>query len=120
MTAMYDLNGYEVLGNAPVSSDDRFSTTTTLIGDTLQLYATLLGSSPLRPAEIALQTGLEEDMVRAWLAAHAVRGYVDYDPGTGSFSLAPALLGLFGRQGPRAEPDAADLQFATWEDAAFE
>ena len=120
MTSMYDLNGYEVLGNDLVSSDDHFATTMKLIGDTLQLYATLLGSGPLRPAELALQTRLEEDMVRAWLAAHAARGYVDYDPGTGSFSLAPALLGLFGCQGPRAEPDAADLQLATWEDAAFE
>jgi len=120
MTTMHDLNGYEVLGNDLVGRDDLYSTATTLIGDTLRLYAALLGSAPLRPAELALQTGIDEDLVRAWLAANAARGYVDYDPRTGGFSLSPVLLGLFGQRGMSGQPDPADLALATWEDAAFD
>ncbi|HXJ36031.1 MAG TPA: class I SAM-dependent methyltransferase [Candidatus Eisenbacteria bacterium] len=57
------------------------------IGDRLGLYKTLAGAGPQTPAELARHSGTDERYVREWLCAQAASGYVDYDPGAGTFSL---------------------------------
>jgi len=57
------------------------------IGDKLGLYKALAGSGGLTPAALAQKTHTDERYVREWLSAQAAAGYVDYDPGSGTFSL---------------------------------
>ena len=57
------------------------------IGDKLGLYKALAGSGGLTPAALAQKTHTDERYVREWLSAQAAAGYVDYDPGSGMFSL---------------------------------
>jgi len=57
------------------------------IGDRLGLYKALAGSGGLTPAALAQRTGTDERYLREWLCAQAAAGYVDYDAGSGMFSL---------------------------------
>jgi SAM-dependent methyltransferase len=61
----------------------------TVIGARLGLYAAMADGAPVTPAELAGRTGTYERYVREWLGAQAAGGYVDYDPGTGTYSLPP-------------------------------
>src|SRR5438874_13674233 len=60
-----------------------------VIGDKLGLYRALAGAGSLTPAELAARTGTAERYVREWLNAQAAGGYVDYDPASETYSLAP-------------------------------
>jgi SAM-dependent methyltransferase len=60
-----------------------------VIGDRLGLYRGLAGAGPTSAAELADRTGTTERYVREWLNAQAAGGYVDYDAGTGRYSLSP-------------------------------
>ena len=57
------------------------------IGDKLGLFKALAGAGGLTPAALAQKTHTDERYVREWLSAQAAAGYVDYDPGSGTFSL---------------------------------
>src|SRR5678816_3444163 len=57
------------------------------IGDKLGLYKALAGAGGLTPKALAEKTHTDERYVREWLSAQAAAGYVDYDPGSGTFSL---------------------------------
>jgi SAM-dependent methyltransferase len=57
------------------------------IGDKLGLYKALAGAGGLTPAALAQKTHTDERYVREWLSAQAAAGYIDYDPGSGTFSL---------------------------------
>jgi SAM-dependent methyltransferase len=57
------------------------------IGDKLGLYKALAGTGGLTPAALAKKTQTDERYVREWLSAQAAAGYVDYDPGSGTFCL---------------------------------
>jgi SAM-dependent methyltransferase len=57
------------------------------IGDKLGLYKALAGAGGLTPKTLAEKTHTDERYVREWLSAQAAAGYVDYDPGSGTFSL---------------------------------
>ncbi len=57
------------------------------IGDKLDLYSALLEISPASSRELAENTGMDERYLREWLSANAAAGYVDYDAGSGKFSL---------------------------------
>ncbi|MCR0983402.1 class I SAM-dependent methyltransferase [Roseomonas populi] len=67
------------------------------IGDELGLYTALDGAGPVTPAELAGRTGTNERLLREWLSAHAAAGYLDYDPGTGRFSMNPEQAMVFAR-----------------------
>jgi 2-polyprenyl-3-methyl-5-hydroxy-6-metoxy-1,4-benzoquinol methylase len=58
------------------------------IGQKLGLYKTL-ATGPLTSTELAQQTNTNERYVREWLINQAAGGYVEYDPGTGRYSLSP-------------------------------
>ncbi len=60
-----------------------------VMGDKLGLYRALAGAGGLSPAELAQRTGTAERYVREWLNAQAAGGYVEYDPDSGRYALAP-------------------------------
>ena len=60
-----------------------------VMGDKLGLYRALAGTGGLSPAALAERTGASERYVREWLNAQAAGGFVDYDPESGLYSLAP-------------------------------
>jgi 2-polyprenyl-3-methyl-5-hydroxy-6-metoxy-1,4-benzoquinol methylase len=60
-----------------------------VMGDKLGLYRALAQSGGLSPAELAARTDTAERYVREWLNAQAAGGYVDYDSGSGLYSLPP-------------------------------
>jgi len=60
-----------------------------VMGDKLGLYRALAGAGALSPGELAERTGTAERYVREWLNAQAAGGYVEYDPKTERYALAP-------------------------------
>ncbi|QOZ54476.1 SAM-dependent methyltransferase [Bradyrhizobium sp. CCBAU 53338] len=60
-----------------------------LLGDKLGLYRALAAKGPMNSAELAKATGTAERYVREWLASQAASGYVEYDAGSGKFSMLP-------------------------------
>jgi 2-polyprenyl-3-methyl-5-hydroxy-6-metoxy-1,4-benzoquinol methylase len=60
-----------------------------VMGDKLGLYRALAGAGPLTPTELAARTGTAERYVREWLNAQAAGGYVEYDPDSSRYTLAP-------------------------------
>jgi len=60
-----------------------------VMGDKLGLYRALAGAGGLSPGELALRTGTAERYVREWLNTQAAGGYVEYDPDSGRYALAP-------------------------------
>src|ERR1700704_868969 len=59
------------------------------IGQKLGLYKALASGEPVTPAELAARTSTNERYVREWLINQAASGYVDYDAGSGRYSLLP-------------------------------
>jgi SAM-dependent methyltransferase len=57
------------------------------LGDRLGLYKAMADAGPLTPRELAERTGASEAYLREWLANQACGGYVEYDPGSGAFTL---------------------------------
>jgi SAM-dependent methyltransferase len=60
-----------------------------VMGDKLGLYRAMAGAGPLDPAELAGATGVTERYVREWLNNQAAGDYVEYDPGSGRYTLPP-------------------------------
>ena len=60
-----------------------------LLGDKLGLYKALAASGPASSAELAARTGLNERLVREWLAAQAASHYATYDAPADRYSLEP-------------------------------
>ena len=60
-----------------------------VMGDKLGLYRALAGSTGLSAAELAARTGTAERYVREWLNAQTAGDFVEYDPDSGRYSLAP-------------------------------
>ena len=65
------------------------NTALVVMGDKLGLYRALAQAGPLSSADLANQTGTAERYVREWLNAQAAGGFVEYDPDTGRYSMAP-------------------------------
>ena len=59
------------------------------IGQKLGLYKALASGEAVTPAELAEKTSTNERYVREWLINQAASGYVDYDAGSGRYSLSP-------------------------------
>jgi SAM-dependent methyltransferase len=66
-----------------------------VIGDRLGLYKALAKAGPQTPAELAACTGTHEQYIRPWLVNQAARGYTEYDPASGRFSLTPEQTLVF-------------------------
>src|SRR5690606_482313 len=60
-----------------------------VMGDKLGWYRSLADDGPATPAELADRTGTDAHYTREWLNAQAAGAYVDYDPGTGRYTLPP-------------------------------
>ncbi|HEV8064704.1 MAG TPA: class I SAM-dependent methyltransferase, partial [Acidimicrobiales bacterium] len=65
------------------------NTALVVLGDKLGLYRALAGAGPLTPTELANRTGTAPRYVQEWLCAQAAGGFVEYDPDTARYSLAP-------------------------------
>ena len=79
------------------------------IGDELGLYKAL-AAGPLTARELASKTGTNERYIREWLANQAAGGYVEYDPASEQFSLAPEqALCLADPNGPVDVPGAYQI-----------
>jgi SAM-dependent methyltransferase len=70
-----------------------------VIGDKLGLYKALASGGPMTSAALAQRTSTTERYVREWLAAQAASGYVQYDPGSGRYSLSPEQAMVFADDG---------------------
>ncbi|MFE0098392.1 class I SAM-dependent methyltransferase, partial [Streptomyces sp. NPDC059015] len=57
-----------------------------VIGHRLGLYQAL-ADGPATPEQFAERTGCHQRYLTEWLCGQAAGGYVEYDPGTGTFSL---------------------------------
>jgi SAM-dependent methyltransferase len=60
-----------------------------VMGDKLGLYRALAGAGPLSSSELAERSGVSERYAREWLNAQAAGGYVEYDPDSSRYTLAP-------------------------------
>jgi SAM-dependent methyltransferase len=68
------------------------------LGDRLGLYKAMAGAGPLTPAQLAERTGTSEVYLREWLANQACGGYVEYDPGAGTFTLPEEQAAALARE----------------------
>jgi 2-polyprenyl-3-methyl-5-hydroxy-6-metoxy-1,4-benzoquinol methylase len=59
-----------------------------VVGDRLGLYRAL-AQQPMRPDELAQQTGTATRYIDEWLRGQAAGGYVEYNPQDGTYSLTP-------------------------------
>ncbi len=60
-----------------------------VIGDRLGLYAAMADGEPVTADELADRTATAVAYLRPWLANQAAGGYLEYDPGTGTYSMTP-------------------------------
>src|SRR5918993_1109881 len=59
----------------------------TFIGDRLGLFKAMAGAGELTPEELAKKTGTHPRMIREWLTAQAVGGFVTYNPFAEKYTL---------------------------------
>ncbi|TDW19244.1 class I SAM-dependent methyltransferase [Kribbella kalugense] len=60
-----------------------------VMGDRLGFYQALSDHGPATPGELAEWTSTDEHYTREWLNAQAAGGIVEYDAGTGRYTLPP-------------------------------
>jgi SAM-dependent methyltransferase len=99
----------EFLGKAVADLGAAVSATLVLVGDRLGLYRALAAES-LSAEELARKTGTNERYVREWLGNQGAAGYVDYDPDSGTWSMAAEkAMCLADPNGPVDMPGAYNL-----------
>jgi SAM-dependent methyltransferase len=87
---------------------------TIVLGDKLGLYKAL-ADRPARVEELARRTETDPRYLREWLSAQAASGYVQYDPGSGTFSLSEEqALALAVEGSPAFIPGAFQVAVATF------
>jgi SAM-dependent methyltransferase len=88
-----------------------------VLGDRLGLYTALAANQPATPAEVASATGTDERYVREWLCGQAAGGYVEYDAGTGTFSMTAAQAAcLADPASPTYVPGAFQIAASLYQD----
>jgi SAM-dependent methyltransferase len=102
------------LGRALNDMGAAFQTALIITGERLGLYKAMAGAGALSPGELAGRTETDERYVREWLCAQAASGYVEYDAGSGKFTLPDeqALL-LAEDTGPAYLPAAYQIIAST-------
>ena len=63
----------------------------TSLGTRSGLWAALAGAGPLTTEEVAAKVLVDPALVREWLRAQAAGGYLEYEPGRGTFQLPDAV-----------------------------
>lgn len=87
-----------------------------VMGDELGYYRTL-AEGPTTPAALAQTTQTGEKYAREWLNAQAAGGYLDYDPTTGQYSIAPEqAVALTDSSSPAYLPGLFQLALGTVHD----
>ncbi|MEC3765213.1 MULTISPECIES: class I SAM-dependent methyltransferase [Cupriavidus] len=85
---------------------------TVVVGDELGLYKAL-AEKPMTVAMLAAKTHTDERYLREWLSAQAASGYVDYDAGSGQFSLNEEQAYALAQEGsPAFIPGAFQIAVA--------
>jgi SAM-dependent methyltransferase len=69
-----------------------------ILGERLGLYKALQAHGPADSVALADATGLNERLIREWLAAQAAAEYISFDPRTGRFSLSPEQAMVFAEE----------------------
>ncbi|HSK73626.1 MAG TPA: methyltransferase domain-containing protein [Pyrinomonadaceae bacterium] len=80
---------HEFLGKVVGDFGAALSSVLAYMGIKLGLYDALAESEGATPAELAEKTGTTERYVREWLLNQASGGYVEYDAGSGKYSMTP-------------------------------
>src|SRR6266852_449099 len=82
-----------------VLSDTSGLTTTIMasIGDRLGLFKQL-AKAPATSAQLAARAEINERYAREWLGAMASAGYVQYDPGSATFTLPPEHVPILAQE----------------------
>jgi 2-polyprenyl-3-methyl-5-hydroxy-6-metoxy-1,4-benzoquinol methylase len=80
---------HQFLGKVVGDFGASLSSSLAYLGQKLGLYKAIAEAGPVTPAELAQKTNTNERYIREWLLNQAAGGYVDYDPATGRYSLAP-------------------------------
>ena len=90
-----------------------------VIGDRLGLYKAMAGAGPITSVELAEKTGTAERYVREWLNAQAAGGFVEYNPDTQRYLLAPEqAMALANEDSPAFVCGAFELATATLKSGA--
>jgi SAM-dependent methyltransferase len=91
----------EFLGKVVGDFGASLSTALGYVGQKLGLYKAIADAGSVTAAELARSTNTNERYVREWLINQASGGYVEYDPATERFSLAPEqTVALTDEQSP--------------------
>lgn len=94
-----------------------FHAATVLIGDRLGLYRALDDTGPVTAADFARHAGGDERYLTEWLSAQAAAGYVEYDPDSHRFWLAPEqALALTSDENPMFAPGGFQVAASTIRD----
>ena len=84
-----------------------------VVGDRLGLYKAL-ATAPQTPDELAASTATTPRYVEEWLRGQAAGGYVEYDPGTGRYSMTEEqAFALTNPDGAVFAPGAFELALGT-------
>jgi hypothetical protein len=85
-----------------------------VIGDRLGLWKSL-AEGPATAAELAARTGLAERYLREWLNAQAAGGYVNFDIGSGRYTLPEEhAFALANSESPAFVPGFFQIAQAMW------
>ena len=104
----------EFLGRAVGDLGAAMSAALMLVGDRLGLYREL-AKGAMTAGELAQRTSTDERYIREWLGNQGAGGYVQYDPGSGEWSLSPEqALCLTDPNGPIDLPGAYNIVEATF------
>jgi 2-polyprenyl-3-methyl-5-hydroxy-6-metoxy-1,4-benzoquinol methylase len=89
------------------------------LGHELGLYRALGEHGPLTSRELAAHAAVFERYAREWLHQQRAAGYLDYDPETATFRLAPGASAVLVEQdSPVFLPPAFDIVASLWVDEA--
>src|SRR5271169_4401955 len=100
----------EVIGKILGDVGAAMGTALVLLGDKFGFYKTLSAAGPLTSAELASKTGTVERYVREWAAAEAAAGYINYEPGSGRFSISPEQAAVLADEnGPAFIPGMYEI-----------
>jgi SAM-dependent methyltransferase len=90
-----------------------------VMGDKLGYYRAMADSGPTTPSRLADDTRTAEPYAREWLNAQAAGGIVDFDPGTGDYTLPPEQVVAFtDESSPAYLPGFFQLALGTVSDAS--
>lgn len=100
-TTFDDARAEAFVGTVLTNFGAAFTGLLTAIGDKLGLFKDLATAGPATSHTLAERTGIDERYAREWLAQMHAVGYLEYDPGSGCYSLpAEHVPALAQERGP--------------------